>query len=116
MSPPDLTRIANARAKQRRTIRKLIDGLAPLGVTLETHDVLLSIATHPDPLGPTIKDLAARLAIGHNTTVVHVQNVERGGLLRRSADPSDLRAVRLRLTTKGEQALKKVKEMYAVVS
>ena len=74
--------------------------------------MLLFVATHPDPLGPTIKDLASRLSLKHNSTVEHVNRTERAGLIRRCADPTDLRAWRIRLTAKGKRAVRKIEEMY----
>ena len=74
--------------------------------------MLLFIATHPDPLGPTIKDLASRLSLKHHSTVEHVNRTERAGLVRRHADPTDLRAWRIRLTAKGKRAVRRIEELY----
>ena len=53
-------------------------------------------------------ELACALGIDKSTLTPHVQRLERGGLVDRTADPSDRRAALLRATRKGRGVIAKL--------
>jgi len=59
--------------------------------------------TKTEPEGPKASDLARSLGVKMPTVTQMVTVLEARGLLERHRDPSDRRAVRIRLTPEGEQ-------------
>lgn len=62
-------------------------------------------ATRQEPAGPKASDLARSLNVTMPTVTQMVNVLEARGLLERHRDPSDRRAVRLRLTEQGEAVM-----------
>jgi DNA-binding MarR family transcriptional regulator len=85
---------------------------AEVGLTHAQHQLLLAVKGHPDPDGPTIGEAAEYLNVRHHSAVGLVDRVERAGLLRRVRDAADARAVRLVLTTDGEDRLARLTELH----
>jgi DNA-binding MarR family transcriptional regulator len=75
------------------------------GLTSAQHQLLLAVRGHDDPRGPTIKDLAGYLFLRHQSAAGLVERTCELGLLRRSTDADDRRAVRLRLTPRARRIL-----------
>lgn len=73
------------------------------GVTPAQHQLLLVVRAHGSP--PTIGDVAEHLLLRHHSAVELTDRAEAAGLVRRTADPDDLRTVRLRLTPRGARTL-----------
>jgi DNA-binding MarR family transcriptional regulator len=62
--------------------------------------------------GPrTVGELAAAEQVRPPTMTRLVQEMERAGLVKREADPSDARVVRIRWTVKGERVLRRGREL-----
>jgi DNA-binding MarR family transcriptional regulator len=78
-----------------------------VGLTPQQHQALLAVKGHR-PGAPSVGDLAARLAIRHNSAVGLVDRLARSGLLLRRRDPADRRRVTLKLTGQGEVVLRKL--------
>jgi DNA-binding MarR family transcriptional regulator len=74
------------------------------GVTPAQHQ-LLAIRGHPDPAGPTIREIAGDLLVCHHSTVELVDRAGAAGLVERRQDGDDLRAVRRCLTAGGADRL-----------
>ncbi|HET9650975.1 MAG TPA: MarR family transcriptional regulator [Usitatibacter sp.] len=74
-------------------------------------DVLMILADHP---GRAFRqhELAQMLLVNRATAGSVLERMERKGLLARSADPEDRRAMRVTLTRKGRQTLDEVKPRY----
>jgi DNA-binding MarR family transcriptional regulator len=75
------------------------------GLTSAQHQLLLAIRGHDDPRGPTIKDIAGYLFLRHQSAAGLVERTCELGLLRRSVDADDHRAVRIRLTPRARRIL-----------
>lgn len=73
------------------------------GLTGAQYQLLLAIRGHDGP--PSVGDVAAHLLLRHNSAVELVDRAERSGILRRIADDSDQRVVRLELTAEGNARL-----------
>lgn len=78
------------------------------GIQPTQHQALLAIkgAREPDTFG--IGDLAEQLCVRHHSAVGLVDRLLEQGYVRRDADPSDGRRVRLSLTPRGEVVLEKL--------
>lgn len=83
-----------------------------LGLTHAQHHVLLTLRSHPHPVGPRIADVARALGIASPSAVELVARLSRAGLLDRVRDPTDRRATRLRLSTSGENAVRRLSEKH----
>src|SRR5262249_23215715 len=70
--------------------------------------LMLAVRGHPDPRGPTIGDVADYLLLRHHSAVELVDRAEDAGLVRRAHDRDDQRIVRLRLTARGADKLRRL--------
>jgi DNA-binding MarR family transcriptional regulator len=93
---PTLAELVTAVAGRLRSAWR--DGLAPYGLSPHQGRALLVVALAPG-LRPT--DLAARLRIAPRSVTEVVDGLVDAGLLERTPDPQDRRAVLLTLTTQG---------------
>jgi DNA-binding MarR family transcriptional regulator len=105
MDQAQYERLLRFRTGLRRFLRWSAEQAASAGLTPAQHQLLLAIRGHPDPLGPTIGDVARYLFLRHHSTVELVDRAQIAGLLERHTDPDDSRVVRLRLTDRGEERL-----------
>jgi DNA-binding MarR family transcriptional regulator len=83
-----------------------------MGVRPQQHQALLIIRAHPRRSRPTVGGLALKLKIKPNSAVELVTRMETAGLLVRAGDPADRRRVRLRLTARSRQALKRLSSLH----
>lgn len=96
-------RLAVQRPEYRR---RMLQGLnVPGGIT--TLRLLRAVEVLCDYGAPSIKDVAARLAVEHSTASRGVEGAVRSGLLRKKPCRDDLRRTRLALTAKGRTLLRK---------
>lgn len=77
----------------------LSERLAPLGIRLADHEVLVNLHRAP---GITQQQLAQRCFVAKSGVSMLVTRMEGEGLLLREADPVDARVRRLSLTADGE--------------
>lgn len=77
----------------------LSERLAPLGVRLADHEVLVNLHRSP---GLTQQQLAQRCFVAKSGVSMLVTRMEGEGLLRREVDPVDARVRRLSLTADGQ--------------
>jgi DNA-binding MarR family transcriptional regulator len=96
----------------RRFLRWSAEQAAAAGVTPAQHQLLLAIRGHPDPAGPTIRDVAGYLLVRHHSVVELVDRAVAAGLVQRHQDTGDSRAVRLRLTPEGAERLARLSELH----
>jgi DNA-binding MarR family transcriptional regulator len=109
-SVPQLTRgdfehLLAFRVSLRRFQRWSEDQARAAGLTQVQHQLLVAIKGHPGAEPPTVGDLAGYLLLRHHSTVELVDRAEAAGFVRRIADASDGRLVRVRLTAPGERIL-----------
>jgi DNA-binding MarR family transcriptional regulator len=83
------------------------DGLAPWGLSPHQGRALLVVALVPG-LRPT--DLASRLRISPRSVTELVDGLVQAGLLERTPDPHDRRAVSLDLTAEGHAQVRAIQE------
>jgi DNA-binding MarR family transcriptional regulator len=78
------------------------------GLTPVQHQLLLAIRGHPDPRGPTVRNLADYLLVRHHSAVELIDRAEAAGLVMRQSDATDGRTVRLALTELGSSRLEEL--------
>jgi DNA-binding MarR family transcriptional regulator len=92
----------------RRFLRWSSQQAETAGLTPTQHQLLLAIRGHPDPRGPTVRDVAEYLLVRHNSAVELIDRAAAAGLVMREADAEDGRTVRLALTDIGSDRLEKL--------
>jgi MarR family transcriptional regulator, organic hydroperoxide resistance regulator len=100
--PWDLPRFRNwiAVAKAHQLVERAMGAaLAPLGLKLPHYDILANVFRYP---GLTQQVLADKLLVGRSNMSMLLPELERRGLVLRTADQADRRIRRLRLTPEGE--------------
>ena len=105
LNDSDYRRLLEFRTGLRRFERWSQEQAAKVDLTPAQHQLILAVRGHPDRRGPTIGDVASYLQLHHNSAVGLVDRAEAAGLVRRVADPSDARIVRLELTPPAGQRL-----------
>jgi DNA-binding MarR family transcriptional regulator len=108
----DYERLLRFRTGLRRFLRWSAEQAKIAGLTPAQHQLLLAIRGHPDPLGPTVSDIAKYLYLRHHSAVELIDRAQVAGLLERRADRNDTRAVRLRLTPTGDERLETLAEAH----
>ena len=78
------------------------------GLTPQQHNLLLAVRAHPEGTGPSIRQIADQLVVQHHTAVGLVDRAQRAKLVCRGPDPDDRRLVRVRLTPKGRQVVRRL--------
>lgn len=105
VSSADYRRLLELRTGIRRFLRWSADQARASDLTPAQHQLLLAVAGHDDPNGPTITDVADYLQLRHHSTVELIDRAEMAGLIQREADARDARLVRLGLTQRGRLKL-----------
>jgi DNA-binding MarR family transcriptional regulator len=97
-------------AEFRYTLRRFLEfsESAARGASIEPqqHQLLLALKGLPPDLRPTIRTLAERLRLRHNSTVELAQRSIESGLVLRRPSPLDGREVLLSITARGERLLR----------
>jgi DNA-binding MarR family transcriptional regulator len=104
-------RLLDFRTGLRRFLRWGADQAAMAGLIPAQHQLLLAIRGHPDPAGPTIREVAGYLLVRHHSAVELVDRAG-AGLVERRQDGDDLRAVRLCLTADGADRLARLSALH----
>jgi DNA-binding MarR family transcriptional regulator len=105
-------RLLHFRSGLRRFLQWSAKQAATAGVTPGQHQLLLAIRGHPDPAGPTIRDVSGYLLVRHHSAVELVDRAVAAGLVERRQDSDDARAVRLRLTAEGSDRLARLSAVH----
>jgi DNA-binding MarR family transcriptional regulator len=107
-SDGDYRKLLEFRTGLRRFLRWSEEQAEAAGVTPAQHQLMLAIRGHQDPRGPTIGDVSEYLVSRHHSVVELVDRAERAGLVKRTSDLVDHRAVRLALTKEGSRILERL--------
>jgi DNA-binding MarR family transcriptional regulator len=108
----DYTSLLAFRSALRRFERWSEDQARQVGLTPAQHQLMLAVKGHQDERGPTIGDLAEHLAVRHHSAVGLVDRAEQAGLVVRTRDAVDSRAVRLALTALGQRRIEQLSELH----
>jgi DNA-binding MarR family transcriptional regulator len=112
LNPRDYTSLLEFRTALRRFERWSEEQARRVGLTPAQHQLLLAITGHPDERGPTIGEVADYLAVRHHSAVGLVDRAVEAGLIARSRDAEDSRAVRLALTQTGADRIEALSEQH----
>jgi DNA-binding MarR family transcriptional regulator len=82
------------------------------GITPAHHQLMLAIKGHPDPVGPTVGEVADYLVLRHHSTVGLIDRAVAAGLVKRTPDPANNRLVRLTLTRDGAEKLEQLTDTH----
>ncbi|HYV58910.1 MAG TPA: MarR family transcriptional regulator [Acidimicrobiia bacterium] len=104
----DYRRLLEFRTGLRRFLRWSEEQARAVGLSPAQHQLLLAIRGHPDVKAPTIGEVADYLLLRHHSAVELVDRAETAGLVRRGQDRDDHRIVRLRLTARGAEKLRRL--------
>jgi DNA-binding MarR family transcriptional regulator len=104
----DYERLLEFRTGLRRFLRWSEEQAQAAGVSPAQHQLLLAIRGHSDSRGPTISDVAEYLLLRHHSAVELVDRAVTAGLVRRRQDRDDHRVVRLQLTARGAEKLRRL--------
>lgn len=93
--------LAEFRYQIRKYLRYMEEAARSCGYHPQQYQLLLAIEGLPDGKTPTIKTLAERMQLNHNSTVELVDRCEQRGLLQRTHDGASRREVTLVPTLAG---------------
>ncbi|SDP29289.1 DNA-binding transcriptional regulator, MarR family [Nakamurella panacisegetis] len=101
----DYTRLLTVRTALRQFERWSAAQATGHGLTASQHQLMLAIRGHPGDHGPTISEAAEYLLIRQHSAVELADRSEAAGLIIRTKDSNDHRAVRLQLSAQGARTL-----------
>jgi DNA-binding MarR family transcriptional regulator len=104
----DYRRLLEFRTGLRRFLHWSEEQARAVGLSPAQHQLMLAIRGHADSRGPTIGDVADYLLLRHHSAVELADRAEDSGLVRRAHDRDDHRIVRLRLTARGADKLRRL--------
>jgi DNA-binding MarR family transcriptional regulator len=108
----DYTSLLIFRTTLRRFERWSQDQARQIGLTPAQHQLLLAVKGHPDRRGPTIGEVADYLGVRHHSVVGLVDRAVDGSLIARVRDERDGRAVRIVLTSTGEDRIARLSQLH----
>ena len=87
-----------------------VEGLTPGEAMLL---IRISKLTKPEDQGIKISDISSSMRVAPPSTTQMINTLEAGGYVERSMDKSDRRAVRVKLTKKGEEVVGRATEIFS---
>src|SRR3954469_12188814 len=112
LSKQDFEALARFRFGIRRYLRFSEETVRGHGVTPQQYQLLLALKGFPGRDWAVVRELADRLQLRHHSVVELVNRAQGQGLVERTADPDDARAVRVVLTDQGEQLLGRLSALH----
>ncbi len=112
LSKEDFEALARFRFGIRRYLRFSEETVRQHGVTPQQYQLMLALKGFPGRDWAVVRELAERLQLRHHSVVELVNRAQRQGLVDRTPDPDDARAVRVVLTEDGEQVLGRLSALH----
>jgi len=112
LTKQDFEALARFRFGIRRYLRFSEETVRGHGVTPQQYQLMLAIKGFPGRDWAVVRELAERLQLRHHSVVELVNRAQSQGLVHRTADPDDARAVRVLLTDQGEQLLGRLSALH----
>jgi DNA-binding MarR family transcriptional regulator len=112
LAQPDFERLLELRTGLRRFLRWSEEQARSAGLTPAKHQLLLAIKGHPDPVGPTVGEIAQYLVLRHHSAVELIDRAEADRLVKRTPDRANRSIVRVTLTQLGSQKLEALTEAH----
>lgn len=82
------------------------------GLEPQQHQLLLAIRCLDEPDSPTVRQLADHLLIRHHSAVGLIDRLAERGLVQRVRGKQDRRQVRVKLTSQGEDKLRRLSSIH----
>jgi len=112
LTKQDFEALARFRFGIRRYLRFSEETVRGRGLTPQQYQLLLALKGFPGREWATVRELAERLQLRHHSVVELVNRAQGEGLVEREAHPEDARAVRVVLTSDGEQILVRLSTLH----
>jgi DNA-binding MarR family transcriptional regulator len=112
LTKQDFEALARFRFGIRRYLRFSEETVRSHGLTPQQYQLLLALKGFPGREWATVRELADRLQLRHHSVVELVNRAQGEGLVEREAHPEDARAVRVVLTSVGEQILARLSALH----
>jgi DNA-binding MarR family transcriptional regulator len=112
LTKQDFEALARFRFGIRRYLRFSEETVRSHGVTPQQYQLMLALKGFPGRDWAVVRELADRLQLRHHSVVELVNRAQTQGLVDRTADPDDARAVRVILTDQGEQLLGRLSALH----
>ena len=112
LTKQDFEALARFRFGIRRYLRFSEETVRRHGVTPQQYQLLLAIKGFPGRDWALVRELANRLQLRHHSVVELVNRAQAQGLVHRTNDPDDARAVRVILTDRGEHLLNRLSALH----
>jgi DNA-binding MarR family transcriptional regulator len=112
LTKQDFEALASFRFGIRRYLRFSEETVRRHGVTPQQYQLMLAIKGFPGRDWAVVRELADRLQLRHHSVVELVNRAQAQGLVHRTTDPDDARAVRVLLTDQGEQLLGRLSALH----
>ena len=105
LSKADFEALARFRFGIRRYLRISEEIVRTHGVTPQQYQLMLALMGYPGREWATVQELADMIQLRHHSVVELIDRAQKQGLVQREPHPDDARAVRVSLTTDGEQTM-----------
>jgi DNA-binding MarR family transcriptional regulator len=112
LTKQDFEALARFRFGIRRYLRFSEETVRSQGVTPQQYQLMLALKGFPGRDWAVVRELADRLQLRHHSVVELINRAQSQGLVERTADPDDARAVRVLLTEQGEQLLGRLSALH----
>jgi DNA-binding MarR family transcriptional regulator len=112
LTKQDFEALARFRFGIRRYLRFSEETVRQHGVTPQQYQLLLAIKGFPGRDWAVVRELANRLQLRHHSVVELVNRAQAQGLVHRTTDPDDARAVRVVLTDRGGHLLDRLSALH----
>jgi DNA-binding MarR family transcriptional regulator len=108
ISSADYRALAELRYRIRHFLRESDAAAHQLGLEPQQYLLLLAVRGLPHDMRPTIRTLAERLGLKHNSTVELINRLQSRGYVQRIRSPEDRRCVLVSLLPCGQKLLEQV--------
>ncbi|GAA4303767.1 MarR-type HTH domain-containing protein [Klenkia terrae] len=108
----DFEALARFRSGIRRYLRFSELTVRQHGITPQQYQLMLAVKGFPGREWAVVRELADALQLRHHSVVELVNRAQVEGLVQRTPDPDDARAVRVTLTAVGEQTLGRLSALH----
>jgi len=112
LTKQDFEALARFRFGIRRYLRFSEEIVRRNGLTPQQYQLLLALKGFPGREWATVSELADRLQLRHHSVVELINRAQAQGLITRTPDPDDRRAVRVSLTRAGERDLGRLSALH----
>jgi DNA-binding MarR family transcriptional regulator len=112
LTKEDFEALARFRFGIRRYLRFSEETVRRHGVTPQQYQLMLALKGFPGRDWAVVREIAERLQLRHHSVVELVDRAQAQGLVCRTTDPDDGRAVRVQLTGEGEDLLGRLSALH----